>query len=213
MASSSEAIKAYSLQQSHMPNQPSEPQLDAMMQSLMIDDPDIKRILKGEIHEYMNQLSQMLTYFKMQSEKQLADFKLGDEENATRLTAIHIQIGEMEKQLEAIQKELKRYRRYIPYLLLFTSTSVLSNITEKEAKKLYGKVDIMVTRDELDNADDDDVLESQNFFDAVRVAYYLHVMRNVEGHTFRGLIEEKRTVTSVIQDNTHKPRKKFLGVL
>lgn len=209
----SDPVKAYSLQQAQQPNTQTDPQLDAVMQSLLIDDSDLKRILKGDLHEYLNQLKQMMVYFQQRSTLLLEYFMSNKQNDNTALLALILkQLQEIDQQVSSVATQVKKYRRYVPYLLVFTPTSVLSNITEKEARKIYRKFDIMITRDELDCADDDELLEDKNFFDGLRIAYYLHVMRNTDGHTFRGLIEEKRTVTSVIADNTQKTRKKVLGI-
>jgi hypothetical protein len=205
-------IKAITTQAANVSGQ-QDPQIDAMMQSMMIQDADLMRILKGDIHDQLMLLEKMIANFNIQMQP-LVDYFTGMKETQVivRINQLSSQANEMSKQLTAVEAQLKRYRRYVPYLLLFTPTTVLSHITEKQAIKLFNKVDIMVTYDELDCEDDDASIEDHNFFQAIRIAYFLHVLRNVEGHTFKGLIEERRVVTNMINDQTNKSRKKLFGV-
>jgi hypothetical protein len=209
MAQTDPTIKAITTQAANQPTN-QDPQIDSLMQSLMIQDADLMGILKGDVHNQLMLLEKMIISFNLQYQVLIDHYSfMKQEQSVAKLTQLNIQVNEMTKQLASIELQLKRYRRYVPYLLLFTPTTVLSHITEKQAMKLFAKVDIMVTYDELDCSEDETSIEDHNFFQAIRIAYFLHVLRNVEGHTFRGLIEEKRTVINQISDNTNPRKKKF----
>lgn len=209
-------LKAITTQTAGMPSgQVTDPQLESMMQSLMIQDPDLMRILKGEVHEYLINLDRMMIWVRQQTEQIMENYMkedMQDSHTASAINNLHLEMTEIQKQLAILETQLKRYRRYVPYLLLFTSNSVLSNITRQEAEQICRKIDIMIMRDRLDCQDDETALEDINFFTAIGIRLKIHMLRNVEGFTFKGLIEEKRTVTNIVSDQTMRPKKRF-GIL
>lgn len=214
-AQTSATLKAVSMQQAGAPSpQNTDPQLEQLMQSMLIQDTELMRILKGEIHEYLNKLEQMMTWMYQNATPMFEMYKdLTETETNKQLSSLNAQLYEMRKQMELIGTQLKRYRRYVPYLLLFTSTSVLSNITRAEAEAICRKIDIMVMRDRLDCSDDETALEDINFFDSIGIRLKLHILRNVEGFTFKGLIEERRTVHNIFSEPNKQKKGRFGGLL
>lgn len=215
MSELSDQLKVVTTQASNYPSpQPIDPNVEAMLQSLLIEDPSLMRILKGEIQEVLNKVEESRLRFVQQSSVLFDHYKLlSPDQGLNQLMRLICGLKDLSNDLEGVKKEAKRYRRYVPYLLLFTSSSVLSNVSEKQAIALWRKIDIMITRDRLDCMDDENALEDLNFFDSIGIKAYLHILRNVGGHTFKGLIEEKRTVTNVITDQTQKQKGRGRGWL
>lgn len=210
----SEQLKIVTTQASNIPQpQPLDPNVESMLQSLLIEDPSLMRILKGEIQETLNKVEESNLRLNQFFQALLDRFKplppeilMGQVVELNRLLKV---LGEA---VQKVHREARWYKHIVPYLLLFTSSSVLSNITEKEANGIWRKIDIMITRDRLDCMDDESLLGDLNLFDSIGIKAFLHIRRNVSGYTFKGLIEEKRTVQNIITDTTLQPKKRRFGL-
>lgn len=215
MSDPSDMVKTAAVQAAHTPTSGGDSQLDLVMQSLMIDDTDVKRILKGEIHEPLSRFKQ-LTVLLEQHLAVILDTQsvavLTNEQNAGLLKEMgNIKqilklIAEIE---EKIYGQLESYHEYIPYLLLLSPSSVLSNITSQQAEMLWRKAKIMLMRSKLKSKRKSRTMESRNFYDAVGIKLFLTFQRSINGATFKGLVQEKREVTTVIQDATREKKRRL----
>ncbi len=205
-------LKVAAVQAAHGGTPTGDSQLDLIMQSLMIDDADVKRILKGEIHEPINRLNQMIVAFQQQISWMEENPLITAKENTdlfTVLSNIKKILGIVEKQQTAIYNQLESYKEYVPYLMLLSPSTVLSNITRKEAEILWRKMDIMLMRSKLKAKRKSRTMETRNFYDAVGIKLYLQLQRSIEGHTFFGLTREKKEVTTIVQDQTNKNKRRL----
>jgi hypothetical protein len=165
--------------------------IDQILQSLMLDDTDVKRILKGNIQEPLNKLQQLtIQCFQMQQI---------DKEQGYKIIEL----------LKDINGQMKHYKRMIPYLLLLSPLMKLSNISEKEAASLRRRVGIIIMRDRLDQEDEEDALQEANWFDSIEMLINAGINCSIEGWMIKQIAEERKTVNTVIQDSTLQRKRKF----
>jgi len=208
MSSSSDMTKAISMQLANQPSPPSDPNLDMMLQSLMIDDTNVKLILKGEIQEPLNRFRELLQSL---SPTIVECFKTKTI-NTVQGNELIALLLELKPVLEAIEKRLGRYYHNVPYLLLLSPLVRLGNLDKKEVDGLCRKVGIMIGRDKLMAVGDESSFENLNFYDALYTLIFMALHESEEGWKMRAVTEEKRTVQTVIHDTTGQQRKKRFGI-
>jgi len=190
---SSDMVKGMAVQGSFQQpySQRDESGIDQILQSLMLDDTDVKRILKGNIQEPLNKLQQLtIQCFQMQQI---------DKEQGYKIIEL----------LKDINGQMKHYKRMIPYLLLLSPLMKLSNISEKEAASLRRRVGIIIMRDRLDQEDEEDALQEANWFDSIEMLINAGINCSIEGWMIKQIAEERKTVNTVIQDSTLQRKRKF----
>jgi hypothetical protein len=190
---SSDMVKGMAVQGSFQQpySQRDESGIDQILQSLMLDDTDVKRILKGNIQEPLNKLQQLtIQCFQMQQI---------DKEQGYKIIEL----------LKDINGQMKHYKRMIPYLLLLSPLMKLSNISEKEAASLRRRVGIIIMRDRLDQEDEEDALQEANWFDSIEMLVNAGINCSIEGWMIKQIAEERKTVNTVIQDSTLQRKRKF----
>jgi hypothetical protein len=203
-------VKATAVQMSQQP-QPvmSDPNVDAMLQSLLLDDTDVKRILKGEVQEPLNQLRKCIETLSNTSiecyKLKTIDLEQGRE--------ILFQLQEAQVLMGKIELQLVRYHHMVPYLLLSSPLVSLSNITQRQEESYCRKVGIMIGRDKLMSAWDEASYETHNFYDSVQILIELRFHEAREGWKARIVTEEKKQVITEIHDKTGGGlRKKKFGI-
>ncbi len=208
MSESSEQMKATAVTLASQPSGQGDAQLDLVMQSLMIDATDVKRILKGEIHEPLNKLNQLYVALHQQL-AELLDNPAVTSEQTSVLLKIKSILELIQKQEAEIYIQLEAYKEYVPYLLLFASNTVLSNIDVKQADSVMRKISIMIMRSKLKSKRKGRTMETRNFFDSIEILLFLQLQRSINGLTFKGLVQERKEVTTVIRDETQKKKRRF----
>jgi hypothetical protein len=187
----------------------SDPNVDAMLQSLLLDDTDVKRILKGEIQELLNQLRQCLAQLTSTSlecyKTKMVDMEQGKE--------ILFQIQEANVAMARIEIQLARYHHMVPYLLLSSPLVSLSNITQRQEEAYCRKVGIMIGRDKLMSAWDEASYETHNFYDSIQILIELRFHEAREGWKAKIVTEEKKNIVTEIRDKTGSQRKKWHGLI
>jgi len=205
----SEQMRAIALDSSlKVQSPPSDPNIDLILQSLMVDDTDVKRILKGEIHEPLNRFRQCITDL---SATALDCYKLKSIDNEQGKELL-FQIGESQKLMNKIELQLARYYHMVPYLLMLSPLVRLSNIDGKRVEAYCRKIGIMIGRDKLMSSWEEASYETHNFYDALQMLIELALHESQEGWKARIVTEEKKQVTTVIQDKGGLQRKKRFGV-
>jgi len=206
---SSDIVKATAVQMSQQATPAtSDPNIDLILQSLMIDDTDVKRILKGEIHEPLNRFRQCITDL---SATALDCYKIKSIDNEQG-KEILFQIQESKVLMDKIELQLARYYHMVPYLLMLSPLVRLSNIDGKRVDSYCRKIGIMIGRDKLMSSFDEGSYETHNFYDALQMLIELALHESQEGWKARIVTEEKKQVTTLIQDNAGRQRKKKFGI-
>jgi len=164
---------------------------DVVLQNLMLDDSDLKRILKGEVQEPLEQLQAMVLQF--------AQLKSMDNDQAFKILEL----------LRTINSRLRRFQRLIPYVILLSPLMRLTNIDEKEEKKLKRKVSIMIRRDILDMDEEELELTDVNFYDALKIICWNAITDSRMGWKARIATEQRKIITT---EFTQPKRKKLLGI-
>lgn len=185
--------KAQAIQLSHQPSMPShsDPQIDAIMSSLFLQDSDVNRILKGEFQEPINNLQQ-LTVKCVQHNK--IDFDQG---------------LELLAYLKEINFKLSKYYNKVPYILSMSPMMKLSNITEKEAQLLFDRQELMILTDKANRIDDEDNYEDDNWYTAVSNLMFVTGRCSINGFMIRQLVEERKQVTTIVEDRTGQRKRKW----
>lgn len=209
MSSPSDIVKATALQMSQQPSQQSDPNIDLILQSLMIDDTDVKRILKGEIHEPLNRFRQCVGELSDLT-LDCVKFQSVDFEQGKKLLGV---IAESQMLMGKIELQLARYYHMVPYLLMLSPLVRLSNIDGKKVDAYCRKVGIMIGRDKLMSSWDETSYESHNFYDALTMLIELALHESQEGWKAKIVTEEKKQVITEIRDRTSgAQRKKRFGI-
>lgn len=206
--SSTDYVKAVAMQTSMQTSPQTDPTIDMMLQSLMIDDTNIKQILKGEIQQPLNQFKELVQNLN----SLLIECFKNKQISTTEINRLLVVLQEFKPVLATIEKRLARYYHNVPYLLMLSPLVRLSNIDRKQADAICRKVGIMIGRDKLMSVGDEGSFEDLNFYDAIFTLIYLAVHESVEGWKMKEVTEEKKTVQTVIQDRTGQVRKKRFGI-
>ena len=93
---------------------------DAVLQNLMVADTNLERILKGEVHEAIDNLQHLIT-------SATAMEKI---DNALAFNILAV--------CRDIKKELGNYMRIVPYLMLMSHLMRLTNIDKEEVQDKEG---------------------------------------------------------------------------
>jgi hypothetical protein len=100
---------------------------------------------------------------------------------------------------------MKKYRYYLPHLLMLSPLMRLSIITQKQANQIKLQQRLMVNRDRLRaNATGESDLLDENWCDAVLIAENMAVQESVDGRKLEAITKEAKQVTTVINDQTYK---------
>lgn len=193
MSDTDPTTKAQAIQYAHQQPYPSrtDPQIEAIMTSLFLQDSDVSRILKGEFQEPMNKL-QKITVQCIQHKQISYDQGL-----------------EILAYLQEINRKLSRYYNKVPYILSLSPMMKLSNITEKEAQAIYDRQELMVLTDKANRVDDEDNYEDDNWYTAILNLMFVTGRCSVNGFMIKQLVEEKKTVSTIIEDRSAKKKGRF----
>jgi len=205
---SADTTKAIAMQIAHQPSPATDPNIDMILQSLMIDDTDVKRILKGEIQEPLNRFRELIENLNQLIVECYKNKAVDPIVGKDILACVQDGYPLMEK----IEKQLARYFHNIPYLLLLSPLTRLSNVDGKKVEALCRKVGIMIGRDKLMSVGDESSFENLNLYDALEMVIDLALHESENGWKARVVTEEKKTVQTVITDQTGGQRKKKWGI-
>jgi len=161
-----------------------------VLQSLMIDDRNLRFILTGQIQEPLSQLKQMVM-----------DFGALDKIDKGHSALILELLGK-------INSNLTRFRRLTPYMLLTSHLMRLTYLTEKDAKILKRRVSIMIRRDILDIDEEELELTDINFYESIKILCFNGIDDSIQGFKLRNLTEQKKTITNEFKET----RKKRWGI-
>lgn len=196
--------RALAIQEGMRPTPPSDPNLDMVLQSLFVDDSEIKRILKGEINESVDKLDVVT---KKLGEFVLSCVQLGSIDKAQAETIIAL-LRQTNPLVDQIQFQLSRYFRMTPYLLLLSPLVRLGNNDKKSVDEYCRKVELMIGRDKLMSTWDEGIFDLTNFFDALTILIKMAFRESENGFKVRILTEEKRQVAVAFQDGLPSGRRK-----
>jgi hypothetical protein len=207
---SSDIVKATAVQMSQQQSPvSSDLNIDLILQSLMIDDTDVKRILKGEIHEPLNRFRQCITDLSATA-LDCYKFKTIDDGQGKEIL---FQIQESQVMMARIELQLARYYHMVPYLLMLSPLVRLSNIDGKRVDAYCRKIGIMIGRDKLMSSWEEESYETHNFYDALQMLIELALHESQEGWKARIVTEEKKQVITEIHDRSaSSQRKKRFGL-
>ena len=209
MSGQNELIKAQAVIQSHQPSMPTDPNIDMILQSLMIDDTDLKRILKGEIQEPLNRLRETIELLN-QTVVECVKNKSVDVGQAEDILASVLEVKPL---MERVEQRLTRYYHMVPYLLQLSPLTRLSNLTQPMVDFYKRKIGIMVGRDKLMASGGDESFENANFWDALQMSCEIAVQDSLGGWKMQGVVTEKRQVSTIIEDRSTQQRKKRWGLI
>jgi hypothetical protein len=185
-------------------NQPSpqtDPQLELIYQSLLCDDPEVKRLIKGEVQEPLNRWRQ-LTQLLNDCVNARDDSSILTESQAAQIIGL---LKEANLLMSKLETQMKKYRYYLPHLLMLSPLMRLSIITQKQANQIKLQQRLMVNRDRLRaNATGESDLLDENWCDAVLIAENMAVQESVDGRKLEAITKEAKQVTTVINDQTYK---------
>jgi len=202
---STDMTKTIAMQIAHQPSPATDPNIDMILQSLMIDDTDVKRILKGEIQEPLNRFRELIENLNQLIVECYKNKAVDPIVGKDILACVQDGYPLMEK----IEKQLARYFHNIPYLLLLSPLTRLSNVDGKKVEALCRKVGIMIGRDKLMSVGDESSFENLNFYDALEILINLAFHESEAGWKAKVVTEEKKTVQTVITDTTGQRKKKW----
>lgn len=166
---------------------------DAVLNNLFVDDSYIKKILRGDVQEPLNSLTELIDSCKVKGTI-----------DQTHYVAIA-------SWLKEINAKLVRYQRLTPYLFLLSQLMSLTNVTEKEAYQMKCRVSIMIQRDKLDIDEEQLTIEDINFYDGLKLLIFTKINDSVNGWKARLLTQPKKEFIHTFTDNTPQ-RKKRLGI-
>ena len=161
---------------------------DIVLQNLMIDDSDLKRILKGEVQEPLNQLQDIIIECNTQQKI--------DVEHAVKILEV----------LKTLNLRLAKFQKIVPYLILLSPLMRLTNIDEKEVRMLRRRVSIMIRRDILDMNEEELELTDVNFYEALKIMCWNAIGDSLMGQKARIVTEQKK----IIETRFTEPKKKGL---
>jgi len=164
---------------------------DIMLQNLMIDDSYLKRILKGDIQEPLDNLSALII--------ECTQHQKIDNENAFKISEL----------LRTINSQLAGYKQLKPFLMLLTPLMALTNLDEKQIKKLKRRVSIMVRRVMLDMDEDDLESSDVNFWEALKLIVWNRIDDSLHGWKANVVTEQKKIIETRF---TEPPKKKRFGI-
>lgn len=185
-----EIARATAIQTQQQRAQLEESTTDIFLQNLMIDDSDLKRILKGEVQEPLNQLQELV--IECNTHQKI------DVEHALKILEV----------LKTLNLRLSKFQKIVPYLILLSPLMRLTNIDEKEVKMLKRRVSIMIRRDILDMDEEELELTDVNFYEALKIMCWNAIGDSFMGQKARIVTEQKK----IIETKFTEPKKKgFFG--
>ena len=167
---------------------------DSMLNNLFVDDSYVKAILRGDVQEPLNNLTELIETCK----------------TVQRIDVEHYDA--ICCWLKQINEKLVRYQRLTPYVFLLSQLMSLTNITEKEAEMLKHRVSIMIRRDILDIQEEDLNMEDVNFYDGLKILIFTKINDSREGWKARLLTQPKKEIAYRWEDNSPSNRKKKFGI-
>jgi hypothetical protein len=203
MATASDMAKNIAVQSAHLPSPSTDPNIEIVLQGLMIDDTDLKRILKGEIQEPLNKLREIVENLNQIVIECFKTQSVEPEQGKEILGAVQ----GIKPLMEKIEVRLTRYYKMVPYLLVLSPLTRLSNLTVPMVESLKRKVGIMIGRDKLMASGGDESFENANFWDALEMSCCIAIQDSLGGWKMQGVVTEKRQVSTIIEDRS-KPAKK-----
>lgn len=188
--------------------QPTDPNLELIYQSLLCDDPEVKRLIKGEVQEPLNKWRQLITVLDNVIVER-DDSPMMTQAQAARIICL---LEESNQLMVKLDYQLRKYRYYLPHLLMLSPLMRLSIITQKQANQIKLRQKLMISRDRLraSSSPDHDLLD-ENWFDAILIAMNMAVQESVDGKKLEAITKDTRQITTVINDQTgRKAGRSFL---
>jgi len=159
---------------------------DIILQNLMIDDPFLKQILKGEIQEQLYQLQDII--IECSTHQQI------DIEHAGKILEV----------LKTMNSKLARYQRLKPFLMMLSPLVGLTNFSQEQADQMKRRVGIQISR-QIVNIDEEELeADSINFWESLESLIWIKLQDSVEGWKPRIVTEQKK----VIETTFTEPKKK-----
>lgn len=165
--------------------------LQVLTQALLVADPEVLKILKGELLEPLNRLSDQLVVMEakgMVNETQLLNIK---------------------SLLETINVRVTKFQRITPYILMMSHLLRLNNIDRITAQRWIDEVELMVLRDLACIPEEQLELTDINYFRAIQVSCENAIMASVEGFTMRAITEQRRVIDANFGDRGMGRKKRF----
>jgi len=191
MSSDTEIARQTAIQVQQQRAQLEESSTDILLQNLMIDDSDLKRILKGEVQEPLNQLQEIIIECSTQQKISV--------EQAVKILGV----------LKTLNFRLSKFQKIVPYLILLSPLMRLTNIDEKEVRMLKRRVSIMIRRDMLDMDEEELELTDVNFYEALKIMCWNAIGDSLMGQKARIVTEQKKIIETRFTEPKKKGFRKF----
>jgi|GEM_PF-5399029 len=176
-----------------------------VLQTLMLTDTDIQRILKGNISEPLDKLNAILT--KLDQNPKAITVQ-GEE----IITIGSSEAKEITQTLKDINKQMADYKSMIPFLFALSPLIKVSNLSQKTAEYYIQKINLMVTRYRITSTKSSDSILDKNFFDAYLLVAQSNILSAVNGWYTRMATEEKRHIISTVETPRQQRNKRKIGV-
>lgn len=177
-------------------------------QSLLCDDPEVKQLIKGEVREPLNRWKHLINLVDDALNAYTEDSPILTEKQAQMLIGY---IAEANRLMSNLEVQMKKYRYYLPHLLMLSPLIRLSIITQKQANHIKSMQQLMINRDRLRARSTGELdLLDENWFDAVSIMESMAVQESVNGEKLMAITKESKQVTTVINDQTYKKANRSL---
>lgn len=177
-------------------------------QSLLSDDPEVKQLIKGEVQEPLNRWKHLINLVDDALNAYTEDSPILTEKQAQMLIGY---IAEANRLMSNLEVQMKKYRYYLPHLLMLSPLMRLSIITQKQANHIKSMQQLMINRDRLRARSTGELdLLDENWFDAVLIVENMAVQESVNGEKLMAITKESKQVTTVINDQTYKKANRSL---
>lgn len=210
----SDIVKAATIQagvQQQMQQQATaDPNLEMITNSIFVDDSSLKAILKGEVDTLLNEERRTHTGLRALV-VECAKNKMID---SAQVAEIQYCLKEAERCWRKVDDQLAHYKRMVPYLILLSPLTRLSNLTPKEVNHICLQIDIMIGRDKLMSSGEDDNYGDANFWDSLGLGCKLAVHDSAGGWKFKGLTINTTMLHHSFQDGYpgQPTKKKRFGI-
>jgi hypothetical protein len=181
-----------------------DPNIEMITNSIFVDDTSLKRILKGEVHSLLNE--ERTTHESLKA--LLLECWKNKSIDSVQLNELMYYLQQSEGMWGKVSFQLRRYYRMVPYLIMLSPLTRLSNLLHKEMESMCRRIDIMIGRDKLMSSGEDDNFEDANFYDALGMACKLAVHDSENGWKFKGLSQNVSTLHHTFSDGIPGQAKK-----
>jgi len=159
---------------------------DIVLQGLMVDDSELKRILKGDVLDPLNTLGEYVVLF----------------DRAKQIE--HEQAAAIIELLGKINARIVKFQRLLPYQFLLSPLMRLTNSSQKEVDLLKLRVSLMVSRDLLDIEEDVLEMTDVNFYEALEIMCHNAIQDSLMGNKIRAITEQRKIIKTTIEEERPK---------